>query len=445
MAEPPPSPEPAPAEGDGFRWPALFQRSVDAVFVLNRRRQIQFVNRAWEALTGLAAREVHQRICRRQRDASPGSCEAVQHALAPPREVLEGKPARLRRLAVGADGRPQYWDISFLPLAGAKGIVGVLGRIRTVAIGQTTGQPVLPEKLVAVRERWTGWFGLEHLASEVPAVRRLAEQVRLASRVEVPVLLVGEPGAGKQWLARTIHVEGGRREQAFFALDCRLPPPALAWALLGPPGLARREGATLYLQEPAALPRDLQGRLCEVTAEEQPGPRFLAGMSADPAAEVRAGRLLEAMHCLLSPLTIAVPPLRERLPDLPVFAERLLARAASGHDRAVNGISGEAWELLRAYAWPGNLRELYAVLAAGCRRCQADRIEAGDLPWYLRPAPAAAERTLPLDALLENVERSLSNLALAMARGDESKAAELLAMWRPRLSRRMEALEIDES
>src|SRR2546421_2727810 len=76
MAEPPPSPEPAPAEGDGFRWPALFQRSVDPVFVLNRRRQIQFVNRAWEALTGLAAREVHQRICRRQRDASPASCEA---------------------------------------------------------------------------------------------------------------------------------------------------------------------------------------------------------------------------------------------------------------------------------------------------------------------------------------------------------------------------------
>src|SRR5262249_54370268 len=101
MPEPPPSHEPPPGSDGDFRWPAFFQRSTDPIFVLNRRRQIVYVNRAWEQLTGLSAREVHRRACRRQPDAAAGSVEAVQHALSPPREVLEGKPARLRRSAAG--------------------------------------------------------------------------------------------------------------------------------------------------------------------------------------------------------------------------------------------------------------------------------------------------------------------------------------------------------
>src|SRR5438132_13567406 len=114
MSEPPPRPPEAAPQGDGdVRWHGLFQRCAEPLFVLNRRRQILFVNRAWEQLTGVTAREAHKRVCRRQRDAAAGSCEAVQHALCPPREALDGKPVRLRRLGTGADGRPASWDIAF--------------------------------------------------------------------------------------------------------------------------------------------------------------------------------------------------------------------------------------------------------------------------------------------------------------------------------------------
>src|SRR5439155_20075814 len=97
----------------------------------------------------------------------------------------------------------------------------------------------------------------------LPALRRVVEQVRLACQVTAPVLLVGDPGTGKDWLARTIHYQGAGREGAFAALDCRrLPAPAVAHVLFreGPAGQGL---TTVYLDEPACLPREMQARLHE--------------------------------------------------------------------------------------------------------------------------------------------------------------------------------------
>ena len=88
------------------------------------------------------------------------------------------------------------------------------------------------------------------------------------------------------------------------------------------------------------------------------------------------------------------------------------------------------------------MRELSAVLATAYQRAEGDRLDAGDLPWYLRPVAQVVERVLPLDAILEHVERRLIQLALAIAKGNKSKAADMLAIWRPRLLRRLEVLEM---
>jgi DNA-binding NtrC family response regulator len=214
--------------------------------------------------------------------------------------------------------------------------------------------------------------------------------------------------------------------------------------LLGPAGWMQRGGVTLYFREPAHLPRELQARLCEMlnTDSAQSLPRVLAGCSTDPAADVSAGRLMDEWLCWLSPLTIVVPPLRERLADLPTLVERLLQRATSGSERPITTLAPEAWDMLRGYNWPGNLRELYSVLASACGRCQGEAVQATDLPWYLRPAAPVVERSLPLDKLLEQVERRLIQLALTMAKGNKSRAAEILGIWRPRLLRRIEMLGI---
>jgi DNA-binding NtrC family response regulator len=180
-------------------------------------------------------------------------------------------------------------------------------------------------------------------------------------------------------------------------------------------------------------------------------PRILAGCSADPAEEVRAGRLLDELYSSLAVLTLSLPPLRERTADLPALVDRLLERCNSEGGTSIKGLAADAWDIVRAYAWPGNLRELYAVLAAARRHARTERITAADLPASLRllrrmeetPAPARP-RPLPLDALLEEAERRLMELAIQRAGGNKKRAADLLSIPRPRIWRRLKALGLIE-
>jgi DNA-binding NtrC family response regulator len=346
--------------------------------------------------------------------------------------------------------------VDFFPLRLAEGPF-FLGRAIPVALAEPAAPP-LPEKLVALRALATRRFGLDLLAGDLPAVRRLREQVRLARQVRAPVLLVGDEGTGKLTLARTIHYGGPERERSFVNLDCRrLPAPAVAHLLFGDRGASQRSVAgAVYLREPQCLPRDLQLSLLTALDEGEGGslPRLFAGMRSPPAEEVRASRLLEGLACALGPLVLALPTLRERLADLPRTVERLLERA-SVEDRGepgpqVVGLTPAAWDVVRSHSWPGNYRELYTVLADARGRCQGDHIDAGDLPAALRlalrvqEAPGGpAERPLPLPDLLEQVERRLIELALRRARGNKTRAAELLSIWRPRLMRRMAALKME--
>jgi DNA-binding NtrC family response regulator len=305
-------------------------------------------------------------------------------------------------------------------------------------------------------------FRLDRLGDGTPTQDLLAEQVRLASQCRANVLLLGEPGTGKQWLARTIHYQSTARDLAFAVVDCRrLPPAALQAVLLGEGGLLNRaDVGAVYFREPALLPRDVQVRLCEVLADPSPTlPRLMAGTSIDLAEEVRANRMVEEWRCALGVLAIEVPPLRKRLTELPWFVEQFLERigwlpaqeTTAGDESRLPTLTPPAWDCLRSYPWPGNLRELFRVLASAHHHGAADRIDLPDLPGYVRtavrldqtPGPDA-EPSLPLPQLLEQVERRLIQIALQRTRGNKSRAAELLSLPRPRLLRRMAALGIQE-
>jgi DNA-binding NtrC family response regulator len=418
--------------------------------VLGGRRTLLFVNRAWESLTGVPLAQARGQVCRRRREPEPNTLEPLLHVLAPPSEALAGKTVRVRRLIPGTSTGPRWWDITFFPLAGDKGLRGILGRISPVSSDEPSPMPLLPERLGGLREKARQAYSLEAIDSDRPPQRRLAEQVRLAAATSIPVLLLGEPGCGKEWIARTIHQESGGRERAFAAVECgRLDVEVLEALLFGPGGLAWAGVGTVYLKEPQRLPRELQARLLDLvsSASGDGGPgrqRFLAGSSADPAEEVRVGRWLHELHLALSTLTIALPPLRERMLELSPLVERILARLPEADDHGPKHASGEALEALQAHAWPGNLAELHAVLAEASRRAGADLIQPGDLPLYLRNPAPGPERNLPLDVLLEQVERRLILLALRKAGNNKTRAAEILAIWRPRLLRRMAALGIKE-
>jgi DNA-binding NtrC family response regulator len=148
---------------------------------------------------------------------------------------------------------------------------------------------------------------------------------------------------------------------------------------------------------------------------------------------------------------IHLPALRDRAAEIPDLANRVLEQLSSDGESLRAKLTPAALEILQAYSWPGNWRELRQVLAAALIHHQGDHIDATDLPAYLRLAvkmgPAAAEdseRSLPLDTLLEQAERRLILHALKLAAGNKTRAAEILTIWRPRLLRRMEALGIDD-
>ena len=436
---------------DPFRWQAYFQKSSEPLFFLNRQRRLLFVNRAWENLTGISLRDVRGLVCKRRNlDAGAESREALANTLAPIPEVMEGKPARTRRALPAQKNQPRRWfDIAFFPFFGEAGLLGILGKMTPVPRPSAGEDPPLPEKIIALRERRLQEYALDQIPSELPAIRRLVEQARLASQTHLPAALVGERGTGKQWLARCIHQHSGRREQTFAAIDCsRLPSWALLEVIRGNWEQTRRPLGTLYLQEPACLPREMQEHLCRllVAWKEDPEQRVsvLAGFTTDPEEEVRAGRLLPQCWCLLSLLVLHVPPLRERLDDLPWLIDRFLERARTVSGKEVQPLTPEAVQALRTYTWPENLAELYEVLRAGCTRAKGERLAVEDLPFHVRAVPVSSDRPLPLDTLLQEVERRLIILALKQARSNKTKAAEILGIWRPRLIRRMQALGIAE-
>jgi transcriptional regulator with AAA-type ATPase domain len=434
-----------------FDWQTYFRRANEPLFLLSRRRRILFVNDSFVQRTGWSAAVVGGLLCTPRPSEEAGSLGPLARALCPPSGVLRGKTAHVRRPAPSRGQSVEHWDLDFSPFGGPDGLLGILGRIRPASDLGT----LPPEPLLALREKMRQRFCLDRIDRQSAAMRLLAEQARLAAHTRVGVLIVGEPGSGKRWMAHVIHNEGPDRDKAFAAVDCRrLSATSIEETLFGDWGLTRRaEIGTIYLNDPSALPRDLQDRLAHLPPRlEGSGPRLIAGCPRDPAEEVRGGRFHEGLCCRLSTLTLTVPPLRERHGELTGLVDRLPARNGDREERTDPGLSKEAWDLIHSYPWPGNVRELQNVLLAARRRAGEATIEPAHLPAALRQSVQVQQtggadeaRSLPMDEVLEEVERRLILLALRRFQGNKSRAAEWLGIWRQRLMRRMEALGIEDA
>ena len=263
------------------------------------------------------------------------------------------------------------------------------------------------------------------------------------------LIVTGEPGSGKETTARVIHHAGTQRERAFVGIECAGLQPYLVESLLSGHGglLGSDRVGTVYLKDPAALPRDLQQQLAEVFADPKPStPRLICG-SARPAAEDARDRgLIPDFHASLAVLELRVPPLRERPDDIARIVIRLL-EPVTHPKAAIAGIDPSFFEVLAAYPWPGNLRELRGVLTQAVVAAGTGRVTREHLPWDLRSragleGPAPAEASIKLDPILEAVEKRLIRLALRKANNHQTEAAELLGIFRARLWRRLEALGI---
>ena len=254
-----------------------------------------------------------------------------------------------------------------------------------------------------------------------PRLRHAVELAMLAARNELPVVLTGEPGTGKELLARAIHAASLRREKRFVAVSCGGTPPELLEAeLLGyEPGTftdARREGSpgrleeadggTVFLDEVTDLTPLAQTALLRVLQEKEVtrlgggapravNVRILAATNRPLEEEMRSGRFRSDLYYRLNVLWIAVPPLRERGEDLLPLAQAFLEEADV--ERRGLTLSTVALEALRTHRWPGNVRELKKVIFRAA--AVASRPEITERELVLGPAdaasPAGSDQALP--------------------------------------------------
>jgi DNA-binding NtrC family response regulator len=282
------------------------------------------------------------------------------------------------------------------------------------------------------------------------SMRELMGRVDDVSTLDAPVLLRAEGGAAVDQIAHAIHERSGRREGPLVVADCAaLRTERAAAALFGeiaedggerPGWLALARGGSILLADVVALPLTVQHDLSESLAEREIRPvggagsvpidvRVIAASRVDLAPLVESGVFDAELARWLEPLTLAVPPLRERLEDLPSLTLLCLDRACRLFGRAPMGIDADAEAALRAHDWPGNVRELTWFITRAVANASGPTVGVRDLPALEAPRKEDVEGH-PLDGTWSDVEHRILLRALELAAGNKSEAARLLGLKR---------------
>jgi len=290
-----------------------------------------------------------------------------------------------------------------------------------------------------------------------PASQRLFELAERVASVPATVLITGESGTGKDYLARLIHELGPRRDTPYIKIECEsLPPPLLESELFGHergafPGAADRKPgrfevdakSTIVLDEVSALAACTQARLFRALEErvfERLGgkehlpveARIIALTNADLPAAVKHGRFREDLYYRLDLVKLWMPPLRERHADILALAEHLLAGIGASHGRPKIRLSDVAKGILERYRWPGNVRELRDTLKRAVLCGQGETLEAEHLPAHIR-ASLDGNRKEAGSRSLEDVEREAIEATLKATRNQIGRSAKILGISRKTL------------
>ncbi len=248
-----------------------------------------------------------------------------------------------------------------------------------------------------------------------PRMEALLSEARLVAGSESGVLIRGESGTGKEVLARAIHRASPRRDRPFVAINCAAIPEQLLeselfghvkGAFTGAQGAHKglfqeAEGGTLFLDEIGDLPLGLQVKLLRVLQDLEVRPvgasqaipvdvRILSATHRDLEAAIAAGEFREDLYYRLNVVSLVIPPLRERSEDIPLLVRQFLEAYGEKNGQRVNGFTPEAMEMLIAFDWPGNVRQLANVVEQCCALCATPLAPASQVVRALGTRPTTA-------------------------------------------------------
>ncbi len=301
-----------------------------------------------------------------------------------------------------------------------------------------------------------------------PAFLQVLEQATLAARSDARVLLIGESGTGKELIAAHIHRESPFAHGAFVKVNCAAIPNDLIESELfghekgsftGATALRRgkfelADGGTLFLDEVGDLHANSQAKLLRVLQEgefhrvggEKPiqvQVRVLAATNRDLTEMVAQGKFREDLFYRLSVMPLRVPSLRERPSDIPAIAAYFLEEFCHRNNFRPKRVAAEVFELLSAYHWPGNIRELRNIVERMAILSPGDTIEPAIVPLEIRVAPGPGAPKSALHEARDTAERDQILKALEAANWNVSQASRALGMERTNLHKRMRSLAIE--
>ncbi len=264
---------------------------------------------------------------------------------------------------------------------------------------------LMKQEILELRRQLQKMGALGHLVGKSPRMQRLFEEIEMVANTDANVFIVGESGSGKEVVANTIHSLSRRRSKPFIAFNCgAISPTLIESEIFGHEkgaftnAIKQREGyfemakgGTVFLDEITEMPIELQVKLLRVLEEGKfrrvggnheinIDARIIAASNRDPQKAITDGRMREDLYYRLNVFPIEVPPLRERLEDLPLFSHFFLQKLNESEDKNVDKIDADFIEALQAYEWPGNVRELRNVINRAFIMARGDTLTLECLP-----------------------------------------------------------------
>ncbi len=350
------------------------------------------------------------------------------------------------------------------------------GRLQIDELEMRIARAVRSQKLevenVSLRQQLDEKFGMENIVGESPAMKEIFEVVQQVAPTRATVLLLGESGTGKELVAKAVHQLSPRAKQPFVTVHCA----ALAATLLESELFGHEKGAftgaherrigrfeqaqggTLFLDEIGEIDATIQIKLLRFLGErtfERVGSnrtltadvRLITATNKHLEALVRAGTFREDLFFRLRVVEINLPPLRERLGDIPLLAQGFLREFAAENHKLVKDFTADALELLLNHRWPGNVRELRTAIESAVVLCRGERISARDLPRTLRAEAGAAgdpgRELAKNDLTVKEAEKQLIIRALKETKGNRTRAAKRIGMARRTFHRKLHTYHLE--
>jgi two-component system response regulator PilR (NtrC family) len=334
------------------------------------------------------------------------------------------------------------------------------------------GQAPVAKSTVSSSETPETGTGTKKMLGQSAAIEKVRAMIERLARGQAPVYIAGESGTGKELAARLIHELGPRADKPFVPVNCGAIPESLmeseffghkkgsfTGAVTDKDGLFKAaDGGTLFLDEVGDLPLSMQVKLLRAIQEKSVRPvgaqieikvdvRILSATHKNLHDLVAQGKFRQDLYYRLNVIELMIPPLRERVEDIPLLAEALCRKLSDNMGMKPPRLTTDAAEALQRYAFAGNVRELENTLERALTLCNGTEITAQDLQLQVTADESEAEAVMggkeSLDDYLERIERATIEKALAQTQQNKTAAAKLLGISFRALRYKLEKLGIE--